>query len=156
MRKWFLRQAFDAGLSLTREQSDCLSARVQQLFSFERGSTMLRMIPGYVAILAIPFMSHIQNVWGLPWRILAAVAVSVAGLFLSFLLIRRAYVKYTWRALRELALADICSRCGYPLEQLAQDADRCPECGMRTVLMPHKGCELKQVTSDVARRRLRG
>lgn len=140
MRGWLLKQALDAVPALTANEARRLSVRVQRLASFERWATLLTMLPGYLPILAIPVLARSKS-WALPWQIAVALVVAALGLLFSLWLRRRAYIRHARRAVRELGFADICPSCGYDLAHVAASTERCPECGLRIVLMPRLGCE---------------
>ena len=105
--------------------------RVRELAGKHRWAQSLALIPGVLAIAAIPLWIRLQKQAPFPLVVAVQVSFALCGVFYALYLIRRNHLRYGPRALRELGLADICPRCAYDLSRQPEAEGRCPECGER-------------------------
>jgi len=114
---------------LTQSQRTAYDKRVRELARNDRWGYATSILPGMVAIAAIPFWVRLQQHVSFPLQVGAQIAFGVCVFIYSVYLIRWKHLRHGARALRELGFADICARCGYDLSRQPDAEGRCPECG---------------------------
>jgi hypothetical protein len=141
--RWLWLNHIPAGLDLTAEQRAAVSRLVRQMGSGQRRFTpmsrrmLVRLVPA-MAILTLSF-----GAW-LLWLIRArpgggggwTISFNLLGIMLFQALvwiviawsINRAIAPLVWRALNQAGFR-VCEGCGYILDYLPLNAERCPECG---------------------------
>lgn len=114
---------------LTGVQRAAYDKRVLELARQDRLGSLAAMLPGFAGIVAIPFWIRLQKHVAFPLQLAAQIAFGIGCVIYALYLIRRKHLRFGPRALRELGLADICTRCAYDLSRHPEPEGRCPECG---------------------------
>ena len=114
---------------LNAAQRAAYDTRVRELARADRLETLGAILPGFLAIAAVPLWVRLQQHVSFPLQLAVQVAFAGGiGIYVLYLL-RRKHLRHGPRALRELGFADVCTKCGYDLHQQPQRVGRCPECG---------------------------
>jgi hypothetical protein len=126
---WLLRNILADHIRLSPQQLQAVRHRARELAASEPLARLFQVLPGMLPLLAVPFWPKLRTVMPFGLYIVLELAFAACVLGLVAWLMRRAYARYAYRAVRELGFADICPRCGYDWTGLATDIARCPECG---------------------------
>jgi len=126
-----LHHLIDDHITLTPEQNKIIRRETMKRFSAEPRANLLRMIPGMLPLLAIPFILKVRSRYGMLADVIFELVIVAAGLAIMYWLFRRAFKRHARAAIRDLGIADICPMCGYDQRNRVRTSgcDRCPECG---------------------------
>ena len=124
-----LHHLIDDHITLTPDQHKRIRQETMKRASAEPRANLLRLVPGMLPLLAIPFIKSIRARYGIVGDLIFEVLLVIIGLSIVYWLFRRAFIRHARSAIRDLGFADICPRCGYDLTNRATSPPRCPECG---------------------------
>lgn len=141
--RWLWFNHVPAGLDLTAEQRAEVSRRVREMGPGQRRFTPLsrrllkNLLPGMFALLLLFAAWLVWLVRGAagvrgPWIPLLNITGILVFNGLIWIVLawsfNRAVAPLVWKALNQIGIR-VCEECGYIVDYLPLDAQRCPECG---------------------------
>ncbi|MCK4871675.1 MAG: hypothetical protein KAS72_03010 [Phycisphaerales bacterium] len=143
---WIWPSFVDRELPLTREQRRAIDRDAWKMWFRNRWNFILYMLVPISYVLALPLLRDAAGMLagtlgadGLGQRMVRAgvvILLPAACFVLAGAVLQRwRFAPCVYEATRRHG-CDVCTRCGYWLRGLDDDAQRCPECGARREPMP--------------------